>query len=67
MGYEIEKVYVLLKKYENDIKVANDKLKILYDGNLEYFKELEKYIVAGELASEEIDDYIDKFSNDNTN
>ena len=66
MGYEIEKVYVLLKKYENDIKVANDKLKILYDGNLEYFKELEKYIVAGELASEEIDDYIDKFSKDNT-
>ena len=66
MGYEIEKVYVLLKKYENDIKVANDKLKILYEGNLEYFKELEKYIVAGELASEEIDDYIDKFSKDNT-
>lgn len=66
MGYEIEKVYVLLKKYENDIKVANDKLKVLYDGNLEYFKELEKYIVAGEIASEEVDNYIDKFSKDNT-
>ena len=66
MGYEIEKVYVLLKKYENDIKESNAKLKKLYDGNLEYYKQLEKYIVAGELAAEEVDMYINQFSNDNT-
>ncbi|WP_290061933.1 toxic anion resistance protein [Paraclostridium bifermentans] len=66
MGYEIEKVYVLLKRYESEIKESNNKLKKLYDGNLEYYKQLEKYIVAGELASEEVDMYIAKFSNDGT-
>lgn len=65
MGYEVEKVYVLLKKYEMEIKDANDKLKKLYDGNLEYFKQLEKYIVAGEIAIEEINTYINQFENDN--
>lgn len=66
MGYEIEKVYILLKKYESEIKEANLKLKKLYDGNLEYYKQLEKYIVAGELAAEEVDMYISQFSNDMT-
>lgn len=66
MGYEIEKVYVLLKRYESEIKESNAKLKKLYDGNLEHYKQLEKYIVAGELASEEVDMYINQFSNDNT-
>ena len=55
-----------LKRYENDIKESNAKLKKLYDGNLEYYKQLEKYIVAGELAAEEVDMYINQFSNDNT-
>jgi len=66
MGYEIEKVYTLLKRYESEIKDSNQKLKKLYDGNLEYYKQLEKYIVAGELAAEEVDMYIEQFSNDNT-
>ena len=66
MGYEIEKVYTLLKRYEAEIKDSNQKLKKLYDGNLEYYKQLEKYIVAGELAAEEVDMYIEQFSNDNT-
>ena len=64
MGYEVEKVYILLKKYENDIKESNTNLKKLYNGNLNYYKELEKYIVAGEMALEEIDVYINQLSND---
>ena len=64
MGYEVEKVYILLKKYENDIKESNANLKKLYNGNLIYYKELEKYIVAGEMALEEIDVYINQLSND---
>ena len=64
MGYEVEKVYILLKKYENDIKESNANLKKLYNGNLNYYKELEKYIVAGEMALEEIDVYINQLSND---
>ncbi len=66
MGYEIEKVYVLLKRYENEIKESNQKLKKLYDGNLEYYKQLEKYIVAGELALDEVDMYINQFRDDLT-
>lgn len=60
MGMEVQKVYVTLKKYENDIKDSNAHLKKLYDGNLEYYRILEKYIVAGEMAIEEIDMYLNQ-------
>lgn len=66
MGYEVEKVYVLLKKYENDIRESNANLKKLYDANLHFYQLLEKYIVAGELALEEIDVYISQISMNNT-
>lgn len=66
MGYEVERVYVLLKKYESEIRESNVRLKRLYDGNFEYYQELEKYIVAGEMALEEIDMYINHISNDIT-
>lgn len=65
MGYEVEKVYVLLKKYENDIRESNANLKKLYDANLHFYQLLEKYIVAGELALEEIDVYISQISMNN--
>lgn len=63
MGYEVEKVYVLLKKYEEDIKTSNMQLKKLFETNMEFYKLLEKYIVAGEIAIEEVDAYIAQFSN----
>ncbi len=66
MGYEVEKVYVLLKRYESEIRESNDNLKKLYDGNLEFYQQLEKYIVAGEMALEEIDNYINQISMDNS-
>lgn len=66
MGYEVEKVYVLLKKYENDIRESNANLKKLYDANLHFYQLLEKYIVAGELALEEIEVYISQISMNNT-
>ena len=65
LGYEVEKVYLLLKKYENDIRESNANLKKLYDANLHYYQLLEKYIVAGELALEEIDLYISQISINN--
>lgn len=65
MGYEVQKVYVLLKKYENDIRESNAHLKKLYDGNLEFYRQLEKYIVAGEMAIEEIDSYLNQIPYDN--
>lgn len=66
MGYEVEKVFVLLKKYECDIRESNSNLKKLYDGNIEFYQQLEKYIVAGEMAIEEIDLYINQIGNDMT-
>ena len=66
MGYEVEKVYVLLKKYENEIRESNANLKKLYDANLHYYQLLEKYIVAGELALEEIEAYIYQISMNNS-
>lgn len=63
LGYEVDKVYVLLKKYETEIRESNAHLKKLYDGNIEFYKILEKYIVAGEMAVEEIDMYLEKIPN----
>ena len=62
MGYEVEQVHGLLKKYEMDIKEANANLKRLADANVHFYRELEKYVVAGELAVEELDLYINQVS-----
>lgn len=57
MGGEIEKVYIELKKYENEIFISNDRLNQLYEANIEYFKQLTLYILAGEEGSRQIDNY----------
>lgn len=49
MGSEIDKVFVEITKYENEMKKSTTTLEDLYDKNFNYFMELEKYIVAGEL------------------
>lgn len=54
MGSEVDKVYTVLKKYEFDIAKSNDTLKKMYDTNIIYYQDLEKYIVAGEMGIEEI-------------
>ena len=66
MGNEVEKIYVLLKRYESEIKEANGQLKKLYDANIHYYRLLEKYIVAGEMAGEEVDTYISQIENNPT-
>ena len=58
LGYDVDKIYVLLKNYESDIREANANIKKLYDGNIEQYQLLEKYIVAGEMAIEEVDYYL---------
>lgn len=66
LGMEVEQVYNLLRKYEQNIKEANIQLKKLYDGNMHFYKILEQYIVAGELALEEIEQYMDYFAQNQT-
>lgn len=62
MGSEVEKVYVTLKKYENEIMDMSDKQKELGEANINFYRELERYIVAGEMALDELDNtYIPQF------
>ena len=53
-GGEVDKIYTQLKKYETDIKLAYRQQEELYQANVTYYRELVKYIVAGEAASEEL-------------
>lgn len=55
MGTEVDKIYVILKKYEMQIENANKNLKQMYETNINYYQELEKYIVAGEMGLEELE------------
>lgn len=57
MGKEVDKIYQLLKQYEREIYQANDDLKKQYDANVQFFQQLEKYVVAGEIGIEEIETF----------
>ncbi|MCL1948371.1 MAG: toxic anion resistance protein [Turicibacter sp.] len=54
MGGEIDKVYVEIKKYENEMKNSTVLLDQLYNENFNYLCELEKYIVALEMKVEDL-------------
>lgn len=58
MGNDVDKIYIELKKYEKEIGDANNKLDNMYEANLGYYQELVKYIMAGEQAVKELDQYI---------
>lgn len=61
MGEEVDKIYVQLKQYESEISQSNIKLETMYNANIEYYKELLKYIMAGKQACKELDQYIEDF------
>ena len=48
---------MILKQYESQIHQTQEDLEKQYRTNVTYYEELEKYIVAGELAQEEIEAY----------
>lgn len=50
MGDDISKVYVEIKKYENEIEKMNNILSEMFEKNLNYYADLEKYIQAGYTA-----------------
>ncbi len=47
MGEEVDKIYVQLKQYESEIKQSNRKLEEMFQANVNYYHELDKYILAG--------------------
>lgn len=61
MGENVDRIYVQLKGYEKEIEQSNVKLEQMYNANINYYKELLLYIMAGEQACVEIDQYIDEY------
>ncbi|MDE6091634.1 MAG: toxic anion resistance protein [Ruminococcus sp.] len=60
MGDEVEKIYIQLRKYEDEIKQANKKLDQMFNANVEYYHKLVKYILAGEQGCREIEAYLEQ-------
>lgn len=58
MGENVDRIYVQLKSYEKEIEQSNVKLEQMYNSNINYYKELQLYIMAGEQACVELDQYI---------
>ena len=55
LGGEVEKIQIELQTYEREIQDSNKQLGDMLNENFNYYNELEKYIVAGEMAIEELD------------
>lgn len=64
MGDEVDKIYVQLRKYEDEIRQSNRKLNTMFDANVGFYHDLVKYILAGEQGCKEIEAYIEKLQND---
>lgn len=58
MGQEVDKIYVQLKGYEDEINQSNRKLNTMFEANVGYYHELVKYILAGEQGCRELEAYI---------
>ena len=58
MGDEVDKIYVQLRKYEDEIRASNKSLDQMFNANVEFYHELVKYILAGEQGCREIENYI---------
>jgi uncharacterized protein YaaN involved in tellurite resistance len=55
IGYEIDKIYTELATYKQDINNTNVMLDNLYEQNFEYYKELEKFVIAGNMIVEKLE------------
>ncbi|MEZ3453322.1 MAG: toxic anion resistance protein [Oscillospiraceae bacterium] len=58
MGEDVDKIYVQLRQYETEIEASNVKLETMFNANIQYYKDLLLYIMAGEQACVELDQYI---------
>ncbi|MCR5141703.1 MAG: toxic anion resistance protein [Ruminococcus sp.] len=64
MGDDVDKIYVQLRSYDQEIRQSNHKLNTMFEANVGYYHELVKYILAGEQACQELQAYIDKRTRD---
>jgi len=61
MGEQVDAIYVQLRKYETEIEASNVKLETMFNANIQYYKDLLLYIMAGEQACKELDQYIEDY------
>lgn len=54
LGRDIEAVNTEIIKYKDELMRLNTMLDDMYDHNIRYYEEIEKYIVAGEMVIEEL-------------
>ena len=58
LGDEVDKVYVRLRQYEEEIRRSNSQLDQLFEANVGCYHELVKYIEAGDQGVREIEAYL---------
>lgn len=58
LGSEVEKIQIELENYEREIAQSNKQIGAMLNENFDFYNELQKYIVAGEMAIEEMDNEI---------
>ncbi len=54
MGSEIDKIYAEIMKYESQMKSSTSTLEQMYDQNFQFYSELQKYIIAGQMKAEQL-------------
>ena len=62
LGDEVDKIYIGLRQCEAEITRSNQQLEKMFEANVGYFHELEKYIAAGEQGCIEIRDYMEELN-----
>ena len=60
IGEETDKIFIRLKQYEAEIAASNRNLSRMFEANAAYYRELVKYIAAGEQGCREIEDYLNE-------
>lgn len=54
LGGEIEKINVEIAKFEDEMIKTTQTLEEMYENNMDYYMQLEKYVVAGQIKIEEL-------------
>ncbi|MGG1674703.1 toxic anion resistance protein [Neobacillus sp. NRS-1170] len=54
MGSEIDKVYIEISKYRQEMVESTTMLEQMYEQNYQFYLTLEKYVVAGEIKVEDL-------------
>ncbi|GLC28871.1 toxic anion resistance protein [Clostridium omnivorum] len=65
LGREIDRIYKQISDYKNELTKTNDMLDEMFVQNIEYYKQLEKYVIAcnmviNELETEDLPYYSEK-------